>query len=261
MLRHSFSSLISMLTLLLGCAFVSFGCEGRVGQASSEMSVLSNAQTESQHTEELPLETTLSSDERAQYVQVLSGIYEELVRLSFDINSPIVEEYGANDPSRDCDRCGRETGFLPAPDLYLNRFIPVELKGLTFGLVSWVIDELEVQESLEELLSERAPTVPLISFRLSVVRVDIDSMSPETRTLASAGELIENRSSDDVSITSVTTGAMELGLTFEQGFAYVLFITLIEGETKLTSLPSAPVMVYCHSEVDETMGCTHLMAE
>jgi hypothetical protein len=242
------------------CFLVQLGCEGRVGSTAPEEHV--NTTTAAPQTlEELPLETALNSEERSEYVQVLSGIYNELVRLGFDLNVPTAEEYGASDPTQDCDRCGRETGFLPAPDLFLNRFVPVELKGLTFGLVSWVIDELGLQETLEEYLSERAPSTPLISYRLSVVRVSIDSMDLNERALATAGEFLESGASDEVSITSVTTGATELGITFDQGFAYLLFVTLVEGETKLTSLPSSPVMIYCHSEVEETIGCTQLMTE
>ena len=196
--------------------------------------------------QQLPLELTLSAAERTEYYQILSGIHTEV-----NVNHSVEQEnaQGAADPSESCDRCGRETGFIPIPDLFLTRFIPVEMKALTLGLVSWAVDLGLTQESLNDLLGDEAME-PEFSYRLTLVRVDIDSMSEESRTLAQSEMLLGSASAEEVSITSVSTSTEETAITFEHGFSYVFSIIAVETNTKLSSVPSAPIMVYCPHPMD-----------
>ena len=214
--------------------------------------------------QQLPLELTLSAAERSEYYSILEGIHEEV---NVDAAGDRFEAEAGADPSQHCDRCGRETGFIPSPDLFLTRFIPVEMKDLTLGLASWVVDEILAQEALEELLGDDAPERPDFSYRLTLVRADIETMSEESRALARAGMLLSSNAPEEVSITSVSTSTEETAITFEHGYSYVFSIVAVESNTKLTSAPSAPIMVYCPHLSDESTeerlegGCVQLIPE
>jgi hypothetical protein len=213
--------------------------------------------------QQLPLEITLTAAERSEYYQILSGIHNEV---HVNSTSEVAEVDSAADPNQSCDRCGRETGFIPVPDLFLTRFIPVDMKALTLGLVSWIVDVLLAQEALEELLEDEAPEQLDFSYRLTLVRVDIDAMSEEIRTLARSGMLLSSDTPEEVSITSLSTSTEETAITFEHGFSYVFSIVAIETNTKLTSAPSAPLMIYCPHPSDESSeerldgGCVQLIS-
>jgi hypothetical protein len=140
------------------------------------------------------------------------------------------------------------------------------MKALTLGLVSWIVDVLLAQEALEELLEDEAPEQLDFSYRLTLVRVDIDAMSEEIRTLARSGMLLSSDTPEEVSITSLSTSTEETAITFEHGFSYVFSLVAIETNTKLTSAPSAPLMIYCPHPSDESSeerldgGCVQLIS-
>ena len=210
--------------------------------------------------EHAPLNAPLSADKRLEYYQILSGVHQEV---SDGVTRDQVALQAASDPNEECDRCGRETGFLPAPELLLTQFIPVEMKLITIGLVSWLVDVSEAEEIMRELFGEEVVEQPDFSYRLTLARVDLDHLDVAQRALAIEGGLLASGDTDAISVTSLTTTEPEAAISFEHGLAYVFSISLVEGTTKLTSLASAPVMVYCPSAVLDTLdsepewGATH----
>ena len=249
---------LSLATLVITLVSL-FGCEGQLGEnrGIDSPSTISSSDEQVPSEQELSLEINLSTEEREAHRSVLLGLYQELTSLSTNQSAETAQAQRSDDPMENCDRCGRETGFLPAPDLYLNRFVPVEMKALTFGLASWEVDELQIEDALEELTGTTQQSAEL-SFLLSLVRVDLDSMTEANRELARDGQLIELGEINEITTTSVTTSAQELGITFEHGYAYIMYISLTEGISKLHSLPSQPVMVYCGTEHGEHGGCVQL---
>jgi hypothetical protein len=258
--------LISIFSLMLISTYL-FGC-GEDQDRFQAMEINASQQSidsanGDQLAHQLPLELNITAEQRDEYQRILSGLHEEL---SIESNVQVSPGEGA-DPNESCDRCGRETGFLPLPDLFITRFIPVEMKELTLGLASWSMDLSEVVEGLSALLGDEAPAEPLFSYRLTLARVDIDSLSENERELAEMGSLVES-GSDRVSLTSLSTADTETALSFEHGFAYLLSVVAIESNTKLSSESSAPLMLYCpnaekddHADEASSSGCIQLVAD
>ena len=246
-------SLPLLLTLSTGCGDVDSASYQGMEASALDESVGSSA--EEQLAQQLPLEINLTASEREEYIQILGGVYEELNSTE---ELAQAQPEGASDPSASCDRCGRETGFLPIPDLFLTRLIPVEMKALTLGLVSWDIDLESSASMLLDLLGDEAPESLLFSYRLTFARVEIDAMGEDERLRAARGELLEMGESEYVSITQLNTAQEESAVSFEHGFAYVISLVATESSVKLSSAPSAPLMLYCPSadkdDNDEVQG-------
>jgi hypothetical protein len=249
------------LILLISC---SVGCgDQSQSNTTGEMMSTSLAQSgdtpnESELTQQLPLEFELSTTERNRYRSILSGIYTELTTEEGEL---IANE--AADPTESCDRCGRETGFLPSPDLFINSFLRVEMKAFTFGLVSWSIDQESVTEALANFLGNEAPNIPEISYRLTVVRADLQSFDTIMAEQATSGTLLADQAPESVSITSVTTNAEEFGVNLDHGYSYLLFLHAVESISKLSSLSSEPVMIHCFEsdEDQDNGGCIQLSSQ
>ena len=247
--------------LSLSFSFLFVACEDSSDNQLNSMDITGAESSQAEEMEisqndlsqQLPLVFELSNAEKNRYYETLNGIYLEL------IEEDIVEQQANTDPTSSCDRCGRETGFLPSPDLFINQFLHVEMKSLTFGLFSWLIDLEEVQEVLSELLGEDSPNIIELSYRLTVVRVDIAEFSPEMITQASEGTLLANESPESVSITSIMTADQDLGMTLEHGYSYLMYVNAIDTMSKLSSFPSDPLMVHCFkSDGIDNGGCIQL---
>ena len=205
--------------------------------------------------QQLPLEFELSASERDELLSVMRGIYTELMN-----NEAESLNAQSADPTEGCDRCGRETGFLPGVDVVIDQFLHVEMKALTFGLISWEIDLSLVTETVSDLLGDDAPDALEMSYRISIVRVDVAELDSDMVESAINGELLSSTSPRAVSITSVDTSAEEIGLNFDHGFTYLLYVNAIEASSKLSSPASTPVYVHCFrsEEGQDNGGCVQL---
>lgn len=207
---------------------------------------------EAELSQQLPLEFEFSSSEKARYRSILLGIYEELTQESAQASGP-------SDPTASCDRCGRETGFLPSPDLFINQFLHVDMKAFTFGLIAWAIDLDVIDEVLSMVLGDEVPDSIELSHRLTVVRVDISKFNEVMETQASEGTLLEEQSPESVSITSVTTESDQFGLNLDHGYSYILFAHTVERVSKLSSLASSPILLRCFfGDESNQGGCLQL---
>ena len=235
---------------------LSIGCNEEPQSYSDNETIEASSQNiaemidETELTQQLPLELELSTAEKEEYFQILDGIYAELTT-----GNETTASSAASDPTQSCDRCGRETGFLPNPEIFMNSFLHVEMKAFTFGLVSWSIDFETVLETLNDLLGDEAPSTVELSYRLTIVRVDLASFDTTMIEQANNGTLLANQAPESVSITSVTTDAEEFGVNLDHGYSYLLYVHAIETVTKLTSTPSEPVMIHCfNSDQDQDNG-------
>ena len=207
---------------------------------------------EAELSQQLPLEFEFSNSEKERYRSILLGIYGELTQETNQASA-------AADPTASCDRCGRETGFLPSPDLYINQFLHVDMKAFTFGLIAWEINLEAINEVLAMLLGDELPNVIDLSHRLTVVRVDISQFSELMETQATEGILLTEQSPESVSIASVTTQDNQFGLNFDHGYSYILFAHTVEGISKLSSLASAPILLRCFfGDESNQGGCLQL---
>lgn len=252
------SSLLRHLYLFVFVLSFCFACGTAEDTESSDLSLeqgqlnsdsMSNL-GEIELTQQLPLELDFSNSEKERYRSILGGIYQELT----EEDSSYEASDSAADPTASCDRCGRETGFLPSPDLYVNQFLHVDMKSFTFGLVAWDIDLEAIHDVLEILLSNEVPEVIQLSHRLTVVRVDVSRFNETMETQASEGILLSEQSPDSVSITSVTTADSQFGLNLDHGYSYILFVNTVEGISKLSSLASEPVLLHCFTSDENTQG-------
>lgn len=205
--------------------------------------------------QQLPLEFELSIADKEIYLSVLNGLYNELTD-----GSNQAMGLQNTDPTDGCDRCGRETGFLPSVDVVIDQFLHVEMKALTFGLISWEMDERLVQDVIAEFLAEDSPNMIQISYRITLVRVDMSSLSEPMIAEAVDGRLLSSESPEMISITSVDTGSKEIGLQFDHGYSYLLYINAVEAVSKLSSNASSPVFIHCfRSELGRNNGgCVQL---
>ena len=222
---------------------------------SDLLTELSSNDQELNLSQQLPLEFELSNADRLEYRSTLNGIYQELTT-----DEQAVGSSPAADPTESCDRCGRETGFLPALEISIEQFLHVEMKALTFGLVSWSIDQDELANAIEDILGSESPETLAMSYRLTLVRVDMTEISEEMAMLATNGELLANESSDAISVSRVVTTSEEMGLTLDHGFSYLLFVNATETNTKLSSLASAPVLIHCFegAQDQDNGGCVQI---
>ena len=241
--------LISFVSFCLGCNDQN---ESYTMNDSMSLNTISSSEQidETELTQQLPLEFELTTAEKEEYYRMLDGIYSELTT-----SDDITATSAANDPTQSCDRCGRETGFLPSPDIFMNSFLHVEMKAFTFGLVSWLTDLDAVIETVNDILGAEAPSIIEISYRLTIVRIDFSNFNATMIEQASNGTLLENQAPESVSITSVTTDSEEFGVNLDHGYSYLLFVHATETVTKLTSTPSEPVMIHCfNSDQDQDNG-------
>ena len=134
------------------------------------------------------------------------------------------------------------------------------MKALTFGLVSWSIDQDDLANAIEDILGSESPETLAMSYRLTLVRVDMTEISEEMAMLATNGELLANESSDAISVSRVVTTSEEMGLTLDHGFSYLLFVNATETNTKLSSLASAPVLIHCFEGAhdQDNGGCVQI---
>ena len=255
----SYLTILSIFTFLLSVA-----CDQReepegMVNLNREHSLVDAQNTEdlskADLSQQLPLEVELSSAERERYLSVLNGIYDEL---TVDEDSPLRVQQG--DPTESCDRCGRETGFLPDVDLTIDQFLHVEMKALTFGLISWVTDLELVREVIFGIFGEEAPETLELSYRLHLVRVDMNGLSDEMAELAASARLLSTGSPEAISITSVYTRSEEIGVNFDHGFSYLLFVNAVEVNTKLSSFASSPSFIHCFRAdfEQDNGGCVQL---
>ena len=119
--------------------------------------------------------------------------------------------------------------------------------------------EMEASASmLLDLLGDEAPENLLFSYKLTFARVEVDAMGEDERQRAARGELLEMGESEYISITHLNTAQEESAISFEHGFAYVISLVATESSVKLSSAPSAPLMLYCPSadkdDNDEVQG-------
>ena len=124
------------------------------------------------------------------------------------------------------------------------------MKQITIGLISWIFDEEEVEEMIATLLGDETDFEANLYYQLTLVRVDLSALSEAQRVLAAAGELLDSGDVEAVSVTSLTTTEANAAISFEHGLSYVLSVSLVEENTKLTSSPSDPLMIYCPSMRD-----------
>ena len=118
-------------------------------------------------------------------------------------------EHGSGEPPQeDCLNCGRETGFLPPPEVTLESVTPLEHKDTSYVTFAWGAVEG--------------------GNRYRVVLLQVDE---------ALGEV------SDVSTTDVQSPEVGLGLT--HGFSYIVYMITYHNVSKAHSEPSAPLFLRC----------------
>jgi hypothetical protein len=107
----------------------------------------------------------------------------------------------------DCHECGRETGFLPSPSLSVDGFTQLSEKDADFILLSWgAVPD--------------ATTYQMIKIQVS------DTFSEVTK--------------------AVSTDTLELGLSLDYEYVYLLYLIAYDDVNKIRSAPSDPILIYCN---------------
>ena len=194
-----------LIPILIGC----FACDD--GQSPVTNNKQSNAPTEM---EQLSIQNQndrpLVQPVRWENFDEEEG--EEVASHLIDIYTELsdemmsVTENSESNPQEDCYECGRETGFLPAPSLQVDGFTQLTEKEADFVLLSW------------------------------------DAV-PE----ASSYQLIKVQVSDHFSEINkaVNTDTLELGLSLDYGYAYLLYLFAHDDINKIRSSASNPILLYC----------------
>ena len=157
------------------------------------------------HEWSIEVEERDSSDD---LMELLWSIYEEHVHGRTAHPHPPEERFDAGHEQGGCFDCGRETGFLPTPEVGLESVSPLDHKATSFITLRW------------------APVEGANSYRAFLIQVD-----------EREGEVSQMSSAD------VHTEGVGLGL--EHGFAYVMYVIAYHEVTKDYSIPSEPVMMRC----------------
>ena len=115
-------------------------------------------------------------------------------------------EYTQSNPQEDCYECGRETGFLPAPSLQVDGFTQLSEKEADFVLLSW-------------------DAVPQAS-SYQLIKVQVSEHFSEVNK-------------------AVNTDTLELGVSLDYGYAYLLYLFAYDDINKIRSSASEPILLYC----------------
>lgn len=137
------------------------------------------------------------------------GFASHLIDLYTEMSGDMLSafEEESNSNHDDCHECGRETGFLPSPALSIDGFTQLSEKEADFILLSW--------DAVPE-----ATTYQMIKIQVS------DTFSEVTK--------------------AVSTDTLELGLSLDYDYAYLLYLIAYDDVNKIRSAPSDPILIYCN---------------
>lgn len=158
-----------------------------------------------------PHEWTIEVEERDSsdnLMELLWSFYEEHIHGRTAHPHPPESTDDFEDDQGGCFDCGRETGFLPPPEVQLESVSPLDHKATSFITLKW--DEIEGANS----------------YRVFLIQVD------EGQEQVS-----------EISTTNIHTDRAGLGLN--HGYSYVLYVIAYHEVTKNYSIPSDPVMMRC----------------
>ena len=205
----------SLRCLILCCMTLSLSCATETEQLDESSPAPSASRATTLDTKmDLPLappphEWTIEVEERSSsdaLIELLWSIYDQYVHGR--TSHPHPPETGLDEEDSDCLDCGRETGFLPTPEMLLESVTPLDHKATSYVTSEW--DEVEGANS----------------YRVFLIQVD--------------EELEEVR---EVSTTDVHT--TEVGLGLDHGYVYVMYLIAYHEVTKDYSIPSEPLMLRC----------------
>ena len=232
--RPRLSALLMSATLVSALVAPLAGCDAqedeaslanaRVASGARPLTPLQSLDSKSDFSFELQTNANQRAERDTTEATTTEGSLSELLWSVYELYTEEMEAHRARDhaidepptderpaeapPAEDCLNCGRETGFLPPPEPFLESVTPLESKDTSYVTFTW--DEVEGGNS----------------YRVFLLQVD------EALGLLSAS------SSADVHIP-------EVGLGLTHGFSYVIFALTYHSETKAHSLPSAPIFMRC----------------
>jgi hypothetical protein len=153
----------------------------------------------------IPIQTPNDWNQDESWQQKAEDLYQNYMHQ--------VETTSANAPVHpsECDSCGRETGFLPPPDLEWISFYDVEDKNTTIIDISW--DHIENHEYYEISLFK-----------------------------------IEGNEAQSTNMYQWQTTRNQVELPLSIGYFYVFFVETINQSQGLRSKASSPVMIDCLEE-------------
>lgn len=157
-----------------------------------------------------PQTWTIEIEERASsdgLMELLWSIYDEHIHGRTAHPHP-PEEDSFEESQGGCHECGRETGFLPTPEVGLESVSELDHKATSFVTLNWGAVE------------------GANSYRVFLLQVD------------EAREAVTETSSADVHTEHA-------GLGLEHGFSYVMYVIAYHEISKDYSIPSEPVLMRC----------------
>jgi len=156
---------------------------------------------------EIEVEERDSSD---SLIELLWSIYDRYIQGQTAHPQPLEnsDSEEQHDGQAGCLDCGRETGFLPTPDILLESVTSLEHKATSYVTLIW-----------ESVMGAD-------SYRVFLIQVD--------------------EGQGDVSISSTTdVHTSSAGLGLDHGYAYIIYVIAYHRETKRYSVPSEPIMMRC----------------
>ena len=208
-LSKSCLHLSTLILLPLGFSGVLNGCGAEdLEQPVDSSSAIMDHQDDSKLTLPLPKvdqsEWEASEGEREMLRERLMSLYDGLTANADQVAHVEI-------PAEDCLDCGRETGFLPTPDMSVDGFTLIESKDVSYMLLSW-----------EE--STGATT-----YQMMIAQV-------------------YTREEDGYMVSAITTDTLDVGISLAHGFSYVVYLSAHNEMDKTRSLPSNPLFIHCGSE-------------